>query len=93
MIYDACEDYDLTKPTRIPYLPKTIDTITETEFLTFNNKIKELSYFYNSEHNENRDLAAAIVRKILVDPIQYNNQKTFEMIDDNLKLFVWHLKK
>lgn len=85
MIYDACEDYDLTKPTRIPYLPKTIDTITETEFLTFNNKIKELSYFYNSPYNENRDLAAAIVRKILVDPIQYNNQKTFEMIDDNLK--------
>lgn len=84
-IYDECEDYDLTKPTRIPYLPKTIDTITETEFLTFNNKIKELSYFYNSEHNENRDLAAAIVRKILVDPDQYNNQETFEMIDDNLK--------
>ena len=84
-IYNECEDYDLTKPTRIPYLPKTIDTITETEFLTFNNKIKELSYFYNSEHNENRDLAAAIVRKILVDPDQYNNQETFEMIDDNLK--------
>lgn len=84
-IYNECEDYDLTKPTRIPYLPKTIDTITEIEFLTFNNKIKELSYFYNSEHNENRDLAAAIVRKILVDPAQYNNQETFEMIDDNLK--------
>jgi len=84
-IYNECEDYDLTKPTRIPYLPKTIDTITETEFLTFNNKIKELSYFYNSEHNENRDLAAAIVKKILIDPAQYNNQETFEMIDDNLK--------
>lgn len=84
-IYNECKDYDLTKPTRIPYLPKTIDTITETEFLAFKNKIKELSYFYNSEHNENRDLAAAIVRKILVDPTQYNNQETFEMIDDNLK--------
>lgn len=84
-IYNECEDYDLTKPTRIPYLPKTIDTITETEFLAFKNKIKELSYFYNSEHNENRDLAAAIVRKILIDPTQYNNQETFEMIDDNLK--------
>lgn len=84
-IYDACKDYDLTKPTRIVYLPLTIDKITFEEFMMYKDKIKELEYFYKSPHQENRDLAAAIVRKILVDPEQYDNEPTYEAIDDNLK--------
>lgn len=84
-IYDMCEDYDLTKPTRIVYIPKTIDTITPEEFCLYEDKIKELRYFYESKYPENRDLAAAIVRKILTDSLQYDNIETFEMIDDNLK--------
>lgn len=84
-IYDMCEDYDLTKPTRIIYIPKTVDTISKEEFELFKDQIKELEYFYVSPHQENRDLAAAIVRKILSDPEQYHNEKTFEAVDDNLK--------
>lgn len=85
IIYKMCEYYDLTKPTRIVYIPKTIDKIDEEEFLEYKDKIKELEYFYTSKHAENRDLAAAIVKKIKIDPIQYNNKRTFEEIDDNLK--------
>lgn len=85
MIYDMCQDYDLTRPTRIVYLPLTIDTITEQEFLNYKNKIHELEYFYTSPYQENRDLAAAIVRKIITDPTQYDNDLTYEAIDDNLK--------
>lgn len=85
LIYDKCEDYSLLKPTRIVYLPKTIDHINETEFNSFKDKIKELEYFYNSPHDENRHLAAAIVKKIEQDPDQYNNEETFIAIDDNLK--------
>lgn len=84
-IYEMCEDYDLTKPTRIPYIPKTIDTITTEDFNSYKNKIKELDYFYNSEYKENRDLAAAIVKKVKLKLDEFNNQETFEMIDDNLK--------
>lgn len=84
-IYDLCEDYDLTKPLHIPYLPITIDKITEQEFNIFKNKITELEYFYNSPYDCNRHLAAAIVKKILNKPEEYNNQLTFETIDDNLK--------
>lgn len=84
-IYDMCEDYDLTKPTRIVYLPLTVDHITEQEYNAYKDKIKELEYFYKSPHKENRDLAAAIVRKIYNDPEQYDNQLTYEAIDDNLK--------
>lgn len=83
-IYDMCEDYDLTKPTRIVYIPKTIDVISEQEFLLFKDKIKELEYFYRSEHKENRDLAAAIVKKILQNGKEFDNEKTFNAIDDNL---------
>jgi DNA polymerase-3 subunit alpha len=84
-IYDMCEDYDLTKPTRIVYLPKTVDTITDLQFLEYKDKIKELEYFYKSPHKENVDLAAAIVTKILSDKEQYDNKLTYAAIDDNLK--------
>lgn len=84
-IYDLCEDYDLTKPLHIPYLPLTIDTISKEEFNSFKDKIKELEYFYTSEYDSNRHLAAAIVRKIINEPDEYNNERTFQEIDDNLK--------
>lgn len=84
-IYNMCEDYDLTKPTRIPYIPKTIDSITELEFVKYKDKIVELEYFYNSEYKENRDLAAAIVKKIISKKEEFENEQTFNMIDDNLK--------
>lgn len=83
-IYNMCEDYDLTKPLHIPYLPLTIDKITEEEYKQFKNKIKELEYFYTSPYQSDRDMAAALIRKILNDPEQYNNERTFEMMDDNL---------
>ena len=85
LIYDLCEDYDLTKPLHIPYLPKTINTISKEEFIAFKDLIRELEYFYTSPYDSNRHLAAAIVRKILAKPEEYNNQRTFEEIDDNLK--------
>lgn len=85
LIYNMCEDYDLTKPTRIVYIPKTIDSITVNEFNHYKDKIKELEYFYNSPHKENQHLAAAIVRKIIKEPQEFDNIETFEMIDDNLK--------
>ena len=84
LIYDMCEDYDLTKSLHIPYLPLTINTISENDYLEFKDKIKELEYFYTSPYQPDRDMAAAIVTKIKSDREQYDNQATFEMIDDNL---------
>lgn len=85
LIYDMCEDYDLLKPLHIPYLPKTIDTISDAAYQNYKDKIKELEYFYTSSSKPNRDIATAIVKKILSDKEQYDNQPTYEMIDDNLK--------
>ena len=84
LIYDMCKDYDLTKPLHIPYLPLTVDKITESDFLEYKDKIKELEYFYKSEHKSDRDMVAALIKKIKSDPEQYDNQQTYEMMDDNL---------
>lgn len=83
LIYDMCCDYDLTHPLHIPYLPKTIDHITNNEFNLFKDKIKELEYFYTSPHQSDKDMCAAIVKKILTNS-EYNNNKTFSMIDECL---------
>lgn len=85
IIYDKCKYYNLKKPLHIPYLPKTINKITEKQFLEYKNRIKELEYFYVSNHQEDRDLAAAIITKIYEDKDQYDNKETYEAIDDNLK--------
>lgn len=84
LVYDMCKDYDLTKPLHIPYLPKTIDKITEKEFRMYSGRIEELEYFYNSEHKENRDLVAAIIKKILADKEQYDNERTYKEINADL---------
>lgn len=83
-IYDMCEDYDLTHSLHIPYLPKTVDTIEEKEFNLFKDKIKEIEYFYKSPYQADRDMAAAIIKKILKEPDIYGNGKTFYMIDECL---------
>lgn len=85
IIYDKCKYYNLKKPLHIPYLPKTINKITEKQFLEYKNRIKELEYFYVSNHQEDRDLAAAIITKIYEDKDQYDNEETYEAIDDNLR--------
>lgn len=88
LIYDMCEDYDLTKPLRIPYLPRTIDKITEEEYNEFKNKITKLSLFYNSQYDSDRHLAAAIVKRIENDRNQYDNEETYKEIDLNLDV-IW----
>ena len=85
LIYDKCEDYDLTHPLHIPYLPRTIDTITLEEFSLFSDKIKNLDYFYYSPHKADRDMAAAIVKKIIEKPEEYKNDKVFSMIEECLE--------
>ena len=83
-IYNECKDYDLTKPLHIPYLPKTIDMVTDEEYLLFTDKIKELSYFYESDIKPHRDMAAAIVRKMITEPEVYDNEKAYAAIDECL---------
>lgn len=84
LIYDNCKDYDITKPLHIPYLPRTIDLSEEKEYLYFKNKIKELEYFYCSNIKPHKDLAAAIIKKIIKEPETYNNEKAYTAIDECL---------
>lgn len=84
LIYDNCEDYDITKPLHIPYLPRTIDLVEEKEYQCFKNKIKELEYFYCSDIKPHRDLAAAIIKKIIKEPETYNNERAYAAMDECL---------
>lgn len=88
LIYDMCKDYDLTKPLRIPYLPRTIDNITYEQYEQFKDKIKNLHLFYNSTFDSDKHLAATIVTKLLQDPEQYCNEETYKEIDLNLNV-IW----
>lgn len=88
LIYDMCKDYDLTKPLRIPYLPRTIDNITYEQYEQFKDKIKNLHLFYNSTFDSDKHLVATIVTKLLQDPEQYCNEETYKEIDLNLNV-IW----
>ena len=54
----------------------------------FKNKITKLSLFYNSKYDSDRHLAAAIVRRIKNDRVQYDNEETYKEIDLNLDV-IW----
>lgn len=84
LIYDMCEDYSLLKPLRIPYLPKTVDKVEPSDFLKYKDNIKNLEYFYKSQYAPDRDLAAAIIKKIKEKPQELANEKTYKMIDECL---------
>lgn len=80
LIYDMCEDYDLTKPLHIPYVPS--DTREpDMELINKYSDIKLLNQFATSPYDSDRHLARRIVEAIEKDPKERANQKMYEAID------------
>ena len=81
-IKNACEDYSLLRPLKIPSLDwkePTIKTIPKKYF----DLIPNLSLFYNSDFNGDVVLAQMIISKIESD-IRLQNQKVYDEVNQNL---------
>lgn len=81
---DSCEDYDLTKPLRIPELPwKTFSP--KGTISAWYNKIPLLRTFAESSYEGDKRLAQAIVERLEWDKT-LNNDKTYTAIDECLDM-------
>lgn len=83
-IFDSCEDYDLTKPLRIPELPwKSFSPKGKVEALY--SAIPQLKTFYESDYKGDRLLAEAMVERIEKDKT-LQNPETYAAIDECLDM-------
>ena len=83
-IFDSCEDYDLTKPLRIPELPwKSFSPKGKVEALY--SAIPQLKTFYESDYKGDRLLAEAIVERVERDET-LQNPETYAAIDECLDM-------
>ena len=83
-IFDSCEDYDLTKPLRIPELPwKSFSPKGKVEALY--SAIPQLKTFYESDYKGDRLLAEAIVERVEEDKTLQNTE-TYAAIDECLDM-------
>lgn len=83
-IFDSCENYDLTKPLRIPRLPwKSFSS--KTEVSSWYDKIPFLQKFNESDYEGDRLLAQAIIERI-EDDDTLKNSKTYAAIEECLDM-------
>lgn len=83
-IFDSCEDYDLTKPLRIPELPwKSFSHKGKVEALY--SAIPQLKTFYESNYKGDKLLAEAIVARVEEDKTLQNSE-TYAAIDECLDM-------
>ena len=83
-IFDSCEDYDLTKPLRIPELTWKIFN-PKTNLSSWYNKIPQLQKFVESDYHGDLRLAQAIVERVESDET-LQNERTYAAIDECLDM-------
>lgn len=81
LIYDMCEDYDLTKPLHIPYVPSDTREPDSILINKYKDKIKLLEQFATSQYDSDRHLARRIVEAIEKDTEERANEPMYNAID------------
>lgn len=82
-ILDMCEDYELSKPLKIPRLPwKVFNPISAISDWYL--KFPTIEKFVNSSYKEDNELAKAIVEKLEKEP-KLQDSIIYDMIEDNLQ--------
>ena len=82
-IKDKCEDYSLMKPLKIPRLNWKYYQVKPDEIQFWSNKIPYLKTFLESEYDEDKHLAYAIVDRLVNSTVEEDlwNQKTADEIN------------
>ena len=84
-IADSCEDYDLKKPLKIPQLKWKDEGSYEIDQREWCSKIPELSNFWDSEYEGDRELADKIVLRMRDDEF-LENQEAYDEVNECLRM-------
>ena len=84
-IADSCEDYDLKKPLKIPLLKWKDDGIYQIDQRKWCSKIPELTNFWESDFEGDRELADKIVLRMDGDEF-LENQEVYDEVNECLRM-------
>lgn len=93
LVYEACEEYDLSKPLEIPYVAFDKTEPSEELYNKYKDKIPLIEYFYNSPIDCNRHLCRDVLNRINERPEEFDNEKTYKAIMDCLDAIITSSEK
>lgn len=83
-IREMCEDYELEKKLKIPYLPRRAVEPDSKLVNKFKNRVELIEEFVNSENDSDRHLIAEVLKKINEDK-ELQTEEAYKEIGVNLK--------
>ena len=83
-ISEMCENYSLKKELVIPRLQWVIPELKTIDSYWFE-RIPYLEKFYSSDYEGDNILARSLIEKIITEPEEFDNEKTYQAIDDCLE--------
>lgn len=84
-IEQQCQDFSLKRPLKIPQLPWRMVKSHREDCADWYEQIPSLKTFNESSYIGDQILVDNIVEKLLARPKEFQNQKTYEAIEDNLQ--------
>lgn len=87
-IYDMCEEYDIRKPLKIPYMPDNIEEPNRELYLKYKNRVPSFEYFYHSKVDCDRHLLRELLKALEQKPEEFDNKATYDEIEVNLQSII-----
>ena len=84
-IEQQCQDFSLKRPLKIPQLPWRAVKSHRNDCIDWYEQIPSLKLFNESDYIGDQILADNIIEKLLTKPEEFQNQQTYEAIEDNLQ--------
>ena len=84
-IEQQCQDFSLKRPLKIPQLPWRAIKSHRNDCIDWYERIPSLKLFNESDYIGDQILADNIIEKLLTKPEEFQNQQTYEAIEDNLQ--------
>ena len=84
-IEQQCQDFSLKRPLKIPQLPWRAVKSHRKDCIDWYERIPSLKLFNESDYIGDQILADNIIEKLLTKPEEFQNQQTYEAIEDNLQ--------
>ena len=84
-IEQQCQDFSLKRPLKIPQLPWRAIKSHRKDCINWYERIPSLKLFNESDYIGDQILADNIIEKLLTKPEEFQNQQTYEAIEDNLQ--------
>ena len=87
-IYDMCENYEIRKPLKIPYIPDNIEEPNRELYLKYKDKVPSFEYFYNSKVDCDRHLLRELLKVLEQKPEEFDNIAIYDEMEVELQSII-----